>query len=73
MEDLLYRAWTEEELEWLREYNLNNARKEGLEKGESKMAQLIRCLINDGRMDDLNRAADDKAFREELYREYSIQ
>lgn len=53
------------------------AREDGLEQGreagESLFAQLIRCLITDQRMGDIELVTKDKNARLRLYREYKIQ
>lgn len=47
-------------------------RKEGIEQGEDRVNRLNICLMDDNRYDDLKRAASDKAYREQLYKEYDI-
>ncbi len=47
--------------------------KAGREAGESLFAQLIRCLLADQRMADVELATEDKNARLRLYREYKIQ
>lgn len=45
---------------------------QGIEQGEGRVNRLNICLMDDNRYDDLKRAACDKAYREQLYREYDI-
>ena len=45
----------------------------GREEGEEKLNQLYLLLIKQNRMDDLQRAAEDKAFRQTLYREFGLE
>lgn len=42
---------------------------EGMEQGQRRFAALADWLIENGRVDDLKRAANDDAFCEELFRE----
>ena len=51
---------------------LNSEKAEGRKEGENKLASLISRLLSDGRTDDVAKAAEDTAYREELYKEYSI-
>lgn len=49
---------------------------EGLAKGRiesQNFALLTAQLINDSRINDLKRAADDESFRRTLFREYKIE
>lgn len=45
---------------------------EGVTIGEQKLSELIKCLLDDGRLEDARLAAEDAAARERLYREYGI-
>ncbi len=45
---------------------------QGLAEGEARLAKLVQTLIQSNRMDDLTRALDDLAHREELYKQYDI-
>lgn len=59
--------------EWRREYmTLLMRDRENVEKGEDKLAQLIKLLSEDNRLADIVRVTDDKAYRRELYEEYHI-
>ena len=46
---------------------------EGKTEGEEHFASLTEKLLKDFRTEDLLRATKDREFREELYREYSIE
>ena len=48
-------------------------RQEGREEGEMSFAILTKKLLEDSRQEDLLRAADDREFREKLYREYELK
>ncbi len=48
-------------------------RQEAREEGEVRFASLVERLIQDSRMDDLKKAAEDKTIREALYLEYGIE
>ena len=60
-----------------REEGIGIGREEGIgigrEEGEEKLNQLYLLLIKQNRMDDLQRAAEDKAFRQTLYREFGLE
>ena len=45
---------------------------QGLNEGEDRVNRLYRVLIADQRYDDMEKAIDDKTFREQLYREYEM-
>ena len=47
-------------------------REEGREEGEDRMGRLNLCLIKDQKMAELERAAQDKGFRESLYKRYGL-
>ena len=46
---------------------------EGLTEGEQSLSELIRRLMEDGRLEDVSLAAEDTAARKRLYREYGIK
>lgn len=48
-------------------------RNEGRSQGEDRMNRLVICLIENGRQDDIEKAARDKKYRERLYEEFKIQ
>ena len=72
---------TEIRTEFHRNTELAYARKEGREEGigigreegEEKLNQLYLLLIKQNRMDDLQKAAEDKAYRQKLYREFGLE
>ena len=47
--------------------------KEGLRKGESRLAELLQILSAEGRDDDIRRAISDQIYREQLYQETGIK
>ena len=47
-------------------------RAEGRAEGSNLTAELFRRLIADDRMDDLKRASEDQAFRDQLMDEYGL-
>ena len=59
-----------------REDNLAEGFQRGKEAGmklaEERMGQLMECLVNAGRTDDILKAASDESYRRELYREFRI-
>lgn len=44
----------------------------GIEKGEEKANQLNRCLAEQGRLSDIIRAASDREYQKELYKEFGL-
>ena len=72
---------TEIRSEFHRNTELAYARKEGREEGigigreegEEKLNQLYLLLIKQNRMDDLQKAAEDKAYRQKLYQEFGLE
>lgn len=52
---------------------IEEGRKEGWQDGITAMNELIHCLINDGRMEDLFRSSQDMTFQRELMGQYGIQ
>ena len=45
----------------------------GLKQGEACFAILVNRLLDDARTDDLQKAAEDSAYRQKLYEEYGIE
>lgn len=45
---------------------------EGLEKGMDRLGSLMACLIDEGRLDDAKRAAEDAAYRDLLLSEFGL-
>ena len=62
----------EEGLRIGREEGLRVGRDEGLKAGEQRMNELYRCMLADKRYADLERAASDTDYREQLFKEYGI-
>ena len=60
-----------------REEGIGIGREEGIgigrKEGEEKLNQLYLLLIKQNRMDDLQKAAEDKAFRQKLYQEFGLE
>ncbi|MDY3239227.1 MAG: hypothetical protein SOW80_03790, partial [Anaerovoracaceae bacterium] len=56
-----------------RKEGIGIGREEGREEGEEKLNQLYLLLIQQNRMDDLQKAAEDKTFRQKLYREFGLE
>ena len=51
---------------------LKAGREEGREEGEDALAKLIKCLQEDARIEDINKALSDKEYRKQLMQEYNI-
>lgn len=56
-----------------RQEGREEGRQEGREEGEMSFAVLTKKLLEDSRQEDLLRAADNREFREKLYREYELK
>lgn len=59
-------------IEGIREEGIELGIERGRIEGESKLGLLISRLFADGRLEDVQKAADDENARKELYREYKI-
>ncbi|MBD5453870.1 MAG: hypothetical protein HDR30_06085 [Lachnospiraceae bacterium] len=46
--------------------------KQGRNEGEERMAKLVRILIEENRMEDLQRVVTDCRYREKLYQESKL-
>ena len=46
--------------------------RQGIEQGEDRLNRLILCLIANGRQEDLEKVAQDKTYREQLYEEFRL-
>ena len=46
---------------------------EGIKEGENLFALLVNKLIEDGRREDIERAATDEVYRNSLYVEYQLK
>lgn len=55
-----------------REEGLAEGLAKGASKGEARLAKLTQTLIQCDRMDDLTKALDDPAYREELYQQHNL-
>ena len=67
------KASEERRMEYMMQFVRDNEmRAEGRAEGEKKLAELITKLMNDKRYDLIQRAADDKNVREELYLQYNL-
>lgn len=52
---------------------LDRIENQGRAEGEDKMALLIKKLFEQNRIEDAKRASEDKAYREQLMKELSIE
>lgn len=55
------------------EKGIEKGRQEGLEQGMDRMSVLIARLLKEKRLDDLQRATEDKVYCEQLLKEYGIE
>lgn len=55
------------------EKGIGKGRQEGLEQGMDRMSVLIARLLKEKRLDDLQRATEDKVYCEQLLKEYGIE
>ncbi len=53
-------------------YVREQGREQGIEQGEERASRLYIRLMEDGRYEDLKKAAENKAYRERMYKEYKI-
>ena len=58
--------------DYVRSEGWNEGHSEGRSEGEDRLNGLICRLIADKRLEDLERATQDKEYREQLYKEYGI-
>ena len=58
--------------DYVRNEGWNAGRNEGLSEGEDKLTRLNASLIADNRLKDLERAIQDKEYREQLYQQYGL-
>lgn len=59
--------------EYDEEKTMRQMREEGRKEGEEFLAELIKMLMRDLRTEDLQKAVEDKKFREKLYLEYGLK
>ena len=45
---------------------------EGIEKGENRLALLVGCLLDAGRIEDLKKVSYDEVYREKLLKEFGL-
>ncbi|MDE7340074.1 MAG: hypothetical protein K2N80_05855 [Lachnospiraceae bacterium] len=55
-----------------REEGRKEGREEGRKEGREEILELTRKLIEQNRMDDLKRLAEDSTYREQLFREFGL-
>ena len=69
-----FKALYDAHMKQIRDRNARDdyVRMEGLAEGEDRMNRLVLNLIQDGRHDDIEKAAKDKEYRNMLYREYGM-
>lgn len=60
-------------LEDSRQEGRKEGREEGMTRGEDRFAQLAHMLMEDGRLEDLDKAATDREYRVRLYREFTLE
>lgn len=68
----IYEYDEEKEMKLIRADERKIGIEQGIEQGESKLAQLMSRLFADGRADDAQRAASDENDRKALYKEYGF-
>ena len=60
------------EMEQIYSQGIESGMQKGIQKGESRFAKLLQFLREGDRTDDIDRAIDDPAYREALYRQYHL-
>lgn len=58
---------------WVAQELIEQGEKQGEERGEEILAALIKKLLADGRIEDVQRATDDEQYRKELYCDYGLR
>lgn len=48
------------------------ARREAIKEGETRLCALAKILLKNKRYSDLEKAAEDEKYREELYKKYGL-
>ncbi len=64
----LWKADREDEMDWA----MTEGRAEGFQEGEAKTSALFQKLLEANRIDDLKKAASDKNYRDELFKEFNL-
>lgn len=59
--------------DYVRGEGMKQGLEQGKNEGEDRVNRLYHALITDQRYDDMEKAINDKIFREQLYREYGMQ
>ena len=62
----------EQHLRSEREQAYKSGRDEGIKEGETRFAQLLQMLADEGRDDDIRRVISDQVFREQLYKDKKL-
>ena len=52
---------------------MEDSREEGREEGEQSMSKLIKILLSENRLDDIDKVTSDKEYRIKLLREFQIR
>lgn len=60
------------EREWAYKNGHEDGCREGLKKGEQRLAQLLQSLMAKGQGAEVNRVLSDSAYREQLYQEHNL-
>lgn len=71
-EELVIQDIRKDEFRRGKEEGVEEGIEQGIEQGEKQLALLYKKLLADGRTADLERVADDAAYRKKLYEEYDI-
>lgn len=71
-EELVIQDIRKDEFRRGKEEGVEEGMEQGIEQGEKQLALLYKRLLADGRTGDLERVADDAAYRKKLYEEYDI-
>lgn len=56
----------------VRDEGIKQGLEQGIEQGEDRMNRLILCLIANGRLEEIEKAAQDKEYRAQLYKEFRL-
>lgn len=68
----IYEYNEEKHMQFVKEEGRKEGYESGCMEGREQGLTLTKLLLDMGRLDDLRRATEDKAFREQLFKKYGI-
>lgn len=58
--------------EYNEELHIENERRIAKEEGEAKLSNLVAILLKEGKLEELQRVSEDRAYRAKMYEHYHI-